>query len=161
METARKYVVNAVDQLHGLPEKSIDPYVVGYGPQAEKLAAQIETRLNSPFFWRENQGFIFAQPGQETGIQRLVLQFKTAPKAELELSCANPAVRLEPAVADAKQPLQRVVFLSFDAAKFDFAKAKASTMAEIVARSPEFPAQEAHLPVQIYVPKPEAQEVPN
>ena len=150
METAKKYLTQALKVLHDLPTPSDDPYVVAFGPMAQRLAQQIETRQKSPFFWQQEAAAFYVLPRGEMAPQRLVLQFKSAPKGAIEWKCDNPALRIEPVEASTpgQNPLKRVVYLSLNS---NDVKADFST--SLVAHLAEFPDDEARLPIRVQVLK--------
>ena len=154
LENASRYVGQAVT-LWKEAAQSTDPYVKAYGPMAQRLAERIEARQKSPFWWETESVFLLSATRGQPSSQRLVLHFKNAPKGDVEFSCDNPAVRIEPIIATApgQNPNQRVVYLSLLPGA-----EKQAFNAVLIARAAEFAPQEARLTVhhQVLIPTPPA-----
>lgn len=114
-KNAALYANQAVELFHGAGKDSGDVYVKAYGPQAEELAAQIEKRLNAPFYWeQENAYFYIATDNPEfQESKRLTLRFRGAPVDLVSVECDNPAIQIEPVASDApgQDALVRVFYL--------------------------------------------------
>lgn len=152
LENAQKYITQAVSQWKGMPTPPTDSYLVHYASRAEAMSARIETRLKSPFFWEKENVQLLSWPNGQEQAQRLILLFKTAPTGAVEFECDNPAVQIEPVIATSpgQNALKRVVYIRLASSDLkDDLKKDFSTV--VIARSPDFPGQEARLTVNVTI----------